>query len=107
MSEKKENKKPTAKCYQVKHKNKEGAVCVITERCKGCGFCIEFCPVNALEYSEETTEKGYHPPKMTKGCILCGKCERVCPEFAIYIKEKEEKNEEEEYIEENERGEWI
>ncbi len=78
------------KCWTVASKKKEGAVCLIKERCKGCGFCIEFCPVKALEFSEKTTEKGYHPPKMTGDCILCGKCEKMCPEFAIYLKEKKE-----------------
>ncbi len=72
-------------CWKVAGKRK-GRVCVIEERCKGCGFCIEFCPVNALDTSEKATEKGYRPPTMTGDCILCGKCEKICPEFAIYVK---------------------
>lgn len=108
MSEKEEENQSDKKCYHVETKNKEGDVCVITERCKGCGFCIEFCPVNALEYSDETTEKGYTPPEMTEGCILCGKCEKVCPEFCIYLDVEEEEEEEEKKEEEKkERGEWI
>ena len=105
MSEKEENESDK-KCYHVETKNKEGDVCVITERCKGCGFCIEFCPVDALEYSENTTEKGYTPPEMTEGCVLCGKCEKICPEFAIYLEEEEEEKEETQE-EDKERGEWI
>ena len=107
---KKEEKEVSSdqKCYLVETKNKEGSVCVITERCKGCEFCIDFCPVGALEQSEETTEKGYHPPKMTEGCVLCGKCEKICPEFAIHIKEEgEEKEDIEEDEEVEERGDWI
>jgi len=88
----KENEK-AEKCWIVKTKKGKGNLCVITKRCKGCGYCIEFCPVNALEFSEKTTDKGYHPPEMVGGCILCGRCEKMCPEFAIYLKEK--KNEEE------------
>ena len=106
MSEENEEKEPFETCYEVKNKDREGKICVITERCKGCGFCIEFCPVKALEFSEETTEKGYHTPEMTEGCIMCGKCERVCPEFAIYLKEEEEE-EEKEQKEKEKRGEWI
>lgn len=82
-----EEGKDREKCYLVEHKKKKGAVCVIPERCKGCGFCIEFCPVGALEFSENITKKGYHTPEMTGECILCGRCEMICPEFAIYIKE--------------------
>ncbi len=104
--------KEVTKCYPVEGKNKEGDVCVITERCKGCGFCIDFCPVGALDYSDQITEKGYTPPEMSEGCILCGKCEKICPEFAIYLdiddedeggEEEEEKDEEKE----DKRGEWI
>ncbi len=101
MSEKEEDDDENGsgeRCYPAESKNREGSICVIPERCKGCGFCIEFCPVQALEASEDTTEKGYRPPKMTGDCVLCGKCEKVCPEFAIYLKEKEE---------DEERGEWI
>lgn len=97
------------KCYHVEGKNREGDVCVIPDRCKGCGFCIDFCPVGALDYSEDITEKGYTPPEMTEGCILCGKCEKICPEFAIYLDLEDEEEEEEENDEEKDekRGEWI
>ena len=108
MTEKEKNEESAdQKCYPVKAKNREGSVCVITERCKGCEFCIDFCPVGALKQSEKTTEKGYHPPEMTEGCVLCGKCEKICPEFAIHIREKEEEKENEEKEEDEERGEWI
>ncbi len=107
MSEEDEEE-ATEECYPVETKNKEGKVCVITERCKGCGFCIEFCPVDALEYSDETTEKGYTPPEMTEDCVLCGKCEKICPEFAIYLEEEsQEEEEKKEKEEDEERGEWI
>ncbi len=86
----KEEKKKGQKCWQVEAKKKKGDLCVIYDRCKGCGFCIEFCPVDALEPSSNTTDKGYYPPTMKGGCILCGKCEKMCPEFAIYVKEEKE-----------------
>ena len=55
------------------------------ERCKGCGFCVEFCPTDALSLSEEFNKKGYHPPVADEAkCLDCGFCELVCPEFSIY-----------------------
>jgi len=64
---------------------------VIEDFCKGCGFCMEFCPVNALEQSDKINARGVHPPKMKDEdlCIGCGLCERICPEFAIYLEKKE------------------
>lgn len=65
-------------------------ICLIKDRCKGCGFCIEFCPGKILELSDEFNAKGYHPPRVKDhdGCFDCRLCELICPEFAIYINEK-------------------
>jgi 2-oxoglutarate ferredoxin oxidoreductase subunit delta len=63
-----------------------GKVNVIDYRCKGCKYCIEFCPNDVLEESDEFNEKGYYPPRVKHEgrCINCSFCETVCPEFAIY-----------------------
>lgn len=69
-----------------------GEVTVIKNRCKGCGFCIEFCPNGILGFSSEFNAKGYHYPEVVKEgeCVNCNLCEIICPEFAIYtiLKEK-------------------
>ena len=63
-----------------------GEVHIIAERCKGCGFCVEYCPKDVLAMSEEFNRKGYHPPKVVKHgeCVNCNLCEMICPDFAIY-----------------------
>jgi 2-oxoglutarate ferredoxin oxidoreductase subunit delta len=63
-----------------------GLVFISTELCKGCGFCIEFCPTGTLASSEEFNSKGYHPPKVVKpeACTGCGLCGIYCPDFAIF-----------------------
>jgi 2-oxoglutarate ferredoxin oxidoreductase subunit delta len=63
-----------------------GSVAIIVERCKGCGFCVEFCPTKVLALSSAFNSKGYHPPhavnaEKCSGCDLCG---MYCPDFAIY-----------------------
>lgn len=71
-----------------------GYVKVQPEVCKGCAYCVDFCPTHCLEFSKEFNAKGYHYPIMAKpdfcsGCDLCG---QYCPDFAIYgIKYKEPK----------------
>jgi 2-oxoglutarate ferredoxin oxidoreductase subunit delta len=75
----------------------KGIVHVIDDRCKGCRFCIEFCPMDVLEESERFNAKGYHPPEVVKpeACVYCQLCELICPEFAIYVVDAKEADEKE------------
>jgi len=64
----------------------KGRVSIVVERCKACGFCVEFCPTHVLALSSAFNSKGYHPPHVVhpekcSGCDLCG---MYCPDFAIY-----------------------
>ncbi|MBW1988930.1 MAG: 4Fe-4S dicluster domain-containing protein [Deltaproteobacteria bacterium] len=63
-----------------------GEVHILEERCKGCGYCIEFCPKHVLGVSKKFNAKGYHPPQVVKPeeCVNCHYCEVICPEFAIF-----------------------
>ncbi len=56
------------------------------ELCKGCAFCVEFCPKKVLFVSDDFNAKGYHPPGVDAAakCSNCKLCELLCPEFAIY-----------------------
>ena len=63
-----------------------GDVIIVEDRCKGCAFCVEYCPLDILILSESFNRKGYHPPEIVKHglCVDCGLCEMICPEFAIF-----------------------
>jgi len=73
-----------------KVKRPKAEIHIIKNQCKGCGFCIQFCPQNVLEESEEINERGFHPPRVIdeNRCVLCSFCTSVCPDFAIYTVEK-------------------
>ena len=63
-----------------------GTVFVRTEVCKGCSYCLDFCPSECLEFSKDFNAKGYHYPVLLRpedcsGCDLCG---LYCPDFAIF-----------------------
>jgi 2-oxoglutarate ferredoxin oxidoreductase subunit delta len=72
---------------------KQPQIHFVAERCKGCSFCIEFCPQKILVKSKETNAKGYPLVSVTdiEKCSACGLCSRVCPEFAIYVESEKGK----------------
>jgi len=74
----------------AKLKNKE--VVILPERCKGCNFCIEFCPQHVLGESAGTNAKGYHFVCLLDSdkCTKCDICGMVCPDFAISVVDAEE-----------------
>ena len=61
-------------------------VLIVEDRCKGCEFCVEYCPRDVLVMSKAFNRKGYHPPEVVKHgeCVNCNLCEMICPEFAIF-----------------------
>mgnify|MGYP006297743609 CR=1 FL=1 len=68
----------------------ESRIVIIEERCKGCEFCIEYCPRRVLVMSSRFNVKGYHFPEVEDAsqCVSCRFCEALCPEFAIFVTEQ-------------------
>jgi len=69
-------------------------IVVVEDRCKGCSFCIEFCPRDVLEQDPKLNIRGAHPPRVKDSslCVGCGVCEEICPDFAIFLLEKGARN---------------
>jgi 2-oxoglutarate ferredoxin oxidoreductase subunit delta len=65
----------------------QGEIHILWEQCKGCAFCVEYCPRDVLQLSDRYNQKGYHPPVVVKAedCVHCQLCEMLCPEFAIFV----------------------
>ncbi|MGI6071591.1 MAG: 4Fe-4S dicluster domain-containing protein [Lachnospiraceae bacterium] len=53
--------------------------------CKGCGICAAFCAKNVLGLKDGKVEI-----VNADACVKCGICESLCPDFAIYLVEAEE-----------------
>ncbi len=65
----------------------QGQITIDRERCKGCTFCIEFCPSKCISMSEGLNLKGYFVAAFTSAgeCNGCGTCALMCPEVAIEV----------------------
>ena len=70
----------------------KGEIHLILDRCKGCEFCVEFCPRGVLEMSKDYNTKGYHYPVVAEpeNCVECDLCEVLCPDFALFCLPAEE-----------------
>jgi len=55
--------------------------------CKACGICVAFCPTGTLARDETGAPYVKDPDK----CAKCGLCELRCPDFAITVHEKKER----------------
>lgn len=79
----------------VAPKRPRGRVTVLEGRCKGCEFCVEFCPRDVLVMSSKFNAKGYHFPVVERAqeCVNCQLCYYLCPEFAIFVTAVNERNE--------------
>jgi len=53
------------------------AVKIDTDKCTGCGACVECCPTDSLSLSDDKAAVN------SDGCIDCGVCVDECPAGAL------------------------
>ncbi len=73
---------------RMNNKKEERKIDIYKAWCKGCGICVAFCPTGALAKDEA----GFPYVKDIEKCINCGWCEIRCPDFAISVEKKANKN---------------
>lgn len=65
-----------------------GTIIIDEEKCKECGYCIEFCPQKVIKIAEHSNSHSYHPATLVdpeSKCKGCGICYLVCPDVAIEV----------------------
>ncbi len=55
-----------------------------TSWCKGCGICAAFCPRGVLKIVNDKVFV-----ENEENCIRCGQCELRCPDYAIWLEDKD------------------
>lgn len=76
-----------------KAENEKGVWFVFPGLCKGCGLCMEKCPVQCITWSDELGV--YGTPSVLADinkCVVCGICQSVCPDCAIRIEKNKKKH---------------
>lgn len=65
----------------------KGLIRINSDGCKGCAFCVEFCPRKAIEISDQNNAAGYYPAIFNEeaGCTGCAQCAVMCPEVVIEV----------------------
>jgi 2-oxoglutarate ferredoxin oxidoreductase subunit delta len=53
--------------------------------CKGCEICVNECPTDVFEMSGEGSS-AIPVPERPDDCVDCGKCELLCPDFALEVR---------------------
>ncbi len=79
--------------------SRKGRIHLTEDRCKGCSYCVVFCPAHALAMGGRLNLKGYHLPELVdpEKCNGCDRCGLFCPDFAIFGERlKQKKNTENE-----------
>ena len=59
-----------------------------TNRCKGCGLCVQACPKGLIAIAKEKiNQKGHHPAEITdqEKCVGCAFCAIMCPDCVIEV----------------------
>lgn len=68
-----------------------GTISINTERCKGCGLCIEACPKSIIAFiGKGVNAHGYSYVTITdpEVCIGCASCGIICPDACITVYRK-------------------
>lgn len=76
-----------AKKKAISQPGKRASFNMFPDLCKGCGLCIQKCPVNIIVWSKDLGVYGT-PAVRTNDqdkCIACKICEGVCPDAALLI----------------------
>lgn len=65
----------------------KGRIAVDRELCKGCNYCVLYCPKGVITVDTELNKSGYFPvvAAYMEKCTGCSVCALMCPEICIEV----------------------
>lgn len=65
----------------------KGRINIAPELCKGCGNCVEACPLKVIAMTKQFNKTGYFIASTVEAdkCTGCAICANMCPEIAIVV----------------------
>ncbi|MDD5093929.1 MAG: ferredoxin family protein [Dehalococcoidia bacterium] len=65
----------------------KGEISINEVLCRGCGYCVEFCPRKCNEIRDKLGPQGVLIAEFTSPdkCNACGICGWMCPDCAITV----------------------
>lgn len=65
----------------------KGRISIDRELCKGCGYCLLFCPKKVIVIEEKFNSSGFFPAGFLGNgkCTGCALCAEMCPDMAIEV----------------------
>ena len=65
----------------------KGDIEINEELCKGCGYCVEFCPRACITIGDKFNTQGFLVAQFTQpeNCNACQVCAWMCPDYAIEV----------------------
>jgi 2-oxoglutarate ferredoxin oxidoreductase subunit delta len=79
--------RPGTDAPPAKGPRKSYQIDIFLDWCKSCGICAAFCPKQCIRVDEE----GGPVVESSERCTGCRWCELHCPDFAISVRECQEK----------------
>jgi 2-oxoglutarate ferredoxin oxidoreductase subunit delta len=75
------------------HTRMRGKIRIYSEVCKGCGYCVEACPMGVISMRTRFNKKGFFPAvaEHMEKCTGCAMCAHMCPEIAIRVYREKKK----------------
>ncbi len=69
-----------------------GRIEIDREACKGCGYCVDACPLRIIVMTKQFNKAGYFiaTPDRIEQCTGCAICANMCPEIAIAVYKNDE-----------------